>query len=162
MKYIIAIFIAFGLSLTTQAQVDDEGRASRQERMQSRIESQKVAFITQKLDLSPTEAQQFWPIYNEYQATIKEFRQQNRIEIDYQDISESDADTFLDDLLNKEQEELDIKKRYSMKLKTAVSAKKVAQLHIIEKKFREEVLSTIRSRMGKKKREKRKNRNSGF
>ncbi len=70
MKYIIALLIAFGLSLSAEAQIDNDNRAERQERMQSRIESQKIAFITQKLDLSPSEAQQFWPIYNEYQATM--------------------------------------------------------------------------------------------
>ena len=29
------------------------------------IQSQKIAFFTQELDLSPQEAQQFWPVYNE-------------------------------------------------------------------------------------------------
>ena len=32
-----------------------------------KIESEKVAFLTEKLDLSVKEAQVFWPTYNEYQ-----------------------------------------------------------------------------------------------
>ena len=30
-----------------------------------RYRSEKIAFLTDKLDLSPTEAQKFWPVYNE-------------------------------------------------------------------------------------------------
>ena len=30
-----------------------------------RIQSEKIAFITQELDLSPEEAQVFWPVYNQ-------------------------------------------------------------------------------------------------
>ena len=32
-----------------------------------RIESMRIAYITDRLDLSPTESQQFWPLYNELQ-----------------------------------------------------------------------------------------------
>ncbi|HKI88474.1 MAG TPA: hypothetical protein VKA38_05555 [Draconibacterium sp.] len=30
-----------------------------------KIRSEKVSFLTDKLDLTPTEAQKFWPVYNE-------------------------------------------------------------------------------------------------
>jgi len=36
-----------------------------QERM-DRIKAQKVAFFTEKMELSSTTSQKFWPIYNEY------------------------------------------------------------------------------------------------
>ncbi len=32
-----------------------------------KIKSLKIAFITERLDLSTKEAQTFWPIYNEYE-----------------------------------------------------------------------------------------------
>ncbi|MCX6333801.1 MAG: hypothetical protein NT092_05790 [Bacteroidia bacterium] len=32
-----------------------------------RLNSYRIAFFTQKLDLSPREAEKFWPAYNEYQ-----------------------------------------------------------------------------------------------
>ena len=36
-----------------------------------KIESLKIAFITKRLDLTSKEAQQFWPLYNEYNDKIK-------------------------------------------------------------------------------------------
>ena len=32
----------------------------------NRLEALKIAYITKKMDLSPEEAQKFWPIYNQY------------------------------------------------------------------------------------------------
>ena len=37
-----------------------------------RIESLKIAFLTKKLNLSPEEAQRFWPIYNNYAGEIRQ------------------------------------------------------------------------------------------
>ena len=40
-----------------------------------RIQAEKIAFITQELDLSPEEAQAFWPVYNQ---CWKEAREANK------------------------------------------------------------------------------------
>ncbi|MCB0665633.1 MAG: hypothetical protein KDC80_07420, partial [Saprospiraceae bacterium] len=40
------------------------GLLAQERPVQERIEAQRVAFITQRVNLSPEEAQQFWPIYN--------------------------------------------------------------------------------------------------
>ena len=32
-----------------------------------KFKSQKIAFITEKLNLTPKEAQEFWPVYNEFE-----------------------------------------------------------------------------------------------
>ena len=45
-----------------------------------RFKALKVAFITEKLDLSPKEAQGFWPIYNKYSNDSDEIRQKQREE----------------------------------------------------------------------------------
>jgi hypothetical protein len=33
---------------------------------QEKIQALKIAFITQKLKLTPAEAEKFWPVYNQY------------------------------------------------------------------------------------------------
>jgi hypothetical protein len=43
-----------------------------------RLEAYKIAFLTKRLDLSPDEAQKFWPIYYKYTADLRAVRQQNR------------------------------------------------------------------------------------
>ena len=38
----------------------------RKKMLKDKIEAQKIAYITNELSLTATEAQQFWPIYNEF------------------------------------------------------------------------------------------------
>jgi CO dehydrogenase/acetyl-CoA synthase gamma subunit (corrinoid Fe-S protein) len=45
-----------------------EDRKERKER----IEVFKIQFITEKLELTPTEAESFWPVYEEYNKAVKE------------------------------------------------------------------------------------------
>src|SRR5687767_904503 len=44
------------------------------------IESMKIAFLTNKLSLTPEEAQQFWPVYNQYQDELHKLRENHRKE----------------------------------------------------------------------------------
>ncbi len=41
-----------------------------------RLQALKIAWLTQKLDLTPEEAQRFWPVYNKYTSEIKAVRQE--------------------------------------------------------------------------------------
>ena len=64
MKYTKTIFltvtlIAFGISMFAQ----DIPRNAME-----RFNSQRIAFFTEKLRLTSKEAQEFWPVYNEYQT----------------------------------------------------------------------------------------------
>ncbi|NJN77117.1 MAG: hypothetical protein HC803_01320 [Saprospiraceae bacterium] len=43
-----------------------------------KIEAFRVAFFTQKLDLTESESQAFWPIYNAYQKDLRLLRQEQK------------------------------------------------------------------------------------
>ena len=62
MKKLIPILILF-ISFSAFAQ--------RGEQIEERIKAQKIAFISDKLQLTSEEAQQFWPIYNAFEAKIE-------------------------------------------------------------------------------------------
>src|SRR5665213_1742914 len=77
----------------------------------NRLEALKIAYITKKMDLSPEEAQKFWPIYNLYAAELRQTRQNatknNQSEID------------LDEAI------LGIRKKYNGQFNQVLSAEKV-------------------------------------
>ena len=54
------------------AQPPHKQRRDHQKHDGSRIESMKVAYITNKLDLTPEEARKFWPVYNSWQNKKEE------------------------------------------------------------------------------------------
>lgn len=60
-----------------------------QEQRGERIEALKVAFLTRQLQLTPDEAQKFWPVYNVYdnemKNMIKDHRQKGGSEIELEE-----------------------------------------------------------------------------
>ena len=73
--------------------------AQRQKR--ERIRTLKVAFITEKLDLTPKEAQEFWPVYNAFDKQVFQVRSQElrtyrrEIRTNYDAMSEEEARILL-------------------------------------------------------------------
>jgi hypothetical protein len=52
----------------------------------ARLESFRIQFITKKLDLSPAEAEKFWPVYNEQrEASHKLMQAKKEDEIEFQE-----------------------------------------------------------------------------
>jgi hypothetical protein len=87
----------------------------------SRIEALKIAYITKKLNLSPDEAQKFWPIYNSYANEMREVRRDQR------NNNSSELDT--------EEKYLRIRKKYNSEFSRALSPDKVNTFFRSEKDF---------------------------
>ncbi len=122
------------------AQPDRMSKESRE-----RIEAQRVAFITQKLELSPDEASKFWPIYNMYKGELTEMRGDFK-RPDVASLSEKDARTLIEKQIKQEQHRLDLKSRMLSELSAVVSPKKVLQLQFVENMFNRELLQKLQEK----------------
>lgn len=135
LKYIFALYIVL-LAVSSFAQ---HGK-------QDKVEALKVSFITQKINLSPQEAQSFWPVYNEYSDKIKFARRNFRTQ--YGNATEfktdKDADDYLSAELKLKQAELELHKEYFEKFKKLIGAKKTALLRLAEEEFKKEIIKTIK------------------
>ncbi len=87
----------------------------------SRLESLKIAYLTKKLDLSPSEAQLFWPIYNQY---IDESRQARQAAA-----RDGSPEIKLEENI------LNIRKKYSVEFGKALTPEKVNIFFRSEKEF---------------------------
>ncbi len=139
MRILIVAFV-YTLLFTTQAQAQDK-KAIRQER----IETQRIAFITQRIDLKPEEAQQFWPIFNEFTAKMKQIRQSTKWE-SLEDASDAEAEKMILAEFDKESRELELTKEYFQKFKKVLSVKKIAKLYRAERDFKAELLRFLRDK----------------
>lgn len=115
------------------------------------IKAQKSAFITTKLALTPEEAQQFWPIYNEYDdkqdALRKEMRELLKGAREDQAMTEAEASQLLEKGLQHRQKEIDLEKSYQERFKKSIGAVKTVRLRKAEHDFNREVLRKFRDRM---------------
>lgn len=114
-----------------------------------KMEAQKISFITQELDLSPKEAERFWPVYNEHQDKKRTLRQDRKRARDVLDLSEEEARQAVEDQLADEQALLDLKKEVADKYLDILPAHKVLALERAEMKFKKEMLLRLREHRGK-------------
>lgn len=116
MKHFLTIlFLICTLSLSSQETnltQDSDG---------SRIEALKIAYITKKLNLSPDEAQKFWPVYNNYANEMREVRREQRRN------NTSEIET--------EEKILKIRKKYNTEFSRTLSPEKVNTFFRSEKDF---------------------------
>ncbi|HEX8515824.1 MAG TPA: hypothetical protein VF868_06460 [Bacteroidia bacterium] len=137
------------LSLVSHAQGQSpRGREQREEKRDN-IESMKIAFLTKKLSLTPEEAQQFWPVYNQYTDKIQELRRKRRtehkeIKHNIDEMSDKEVEQDVDNEIIFRQKEIDIQKEYHTKFKAVLPVKKVAKLYQAEEQFKRVLLDKLK------------------
>ncbi len=136
MKNIILCVFAFFLTISLNAQ----GKI--REGIEEKIRSMKIAFITDRLNLTPEESQKFWPIYNQLDAERADIVAEKKADFS-KDATEKEAQTFLTRHFELQEKEIQLEKKYVEKLKTAIPLRKVAKLFWVEKKFRQEIMTNI-------------------
>jgi hypothetical protein len=76
-KHLFTLFLILGAVVQLQAQQLREFRGNLSDADRQKLESAKIAFITNRLDLTAEQAKGFWPIYNEYEK--KKFDTRTRL-----------------------------------------------------------------------------------
>jgi hypothetical protein len=112
-----------------------------------KIRAMKVAFMTTELDLTSSEAEKFWPIYNTYDDKQFELRHQKmktyfkKIKgIDINKMSEKEAVILLDQINENEEDLFDLKKKLMVNLKAILPSAKIIKLKIAEEDFNRKLL----------------------
>ena len=122
-------------SLLLSAQPNQEGK-NRSEK----IESMRIAFITENLNLNAAEAQKFWPVYNGYRNDLKTLRQ------NFKKTEEDGTPLTADERLEFDQKKLDLKKLYKPQLEAAIGKEKLNLLMTAEEEFKKELMQIMREK----------------
>ena len=138
---IILLFLSTAICATGQ---NDKMNGKRREKM----EAQRVAFITQKLDLTQEESQKFWGIYNDHMNKEHELKRTMRdLREDIPSMSESEADQAIKSWLENGQREIDLRKNTYFQLRKVLPANKLVKLPLAERQFKEKLLQQVGNRM---------------
>lgn len=112
------------------------------EEWKKKLQSEKIAFLSTEIGLTPEEAQAFWPVYNETEAekdlamheVFKAFRElEKAIE---EGRSEKEIGTLLDKYIKAQETQRDTENKATEKYRKVLPADKVAKLLIGEENFR--------------------------
>lgn len=121
-----------------------------QKERQEKVKALKVAFITEQLDLTPAEAQKFWPIYNIFEDKMSEIHRAERtllhsIRTDWDSLSETDAQSAIANIRKAEQQKMAAKETLVTQLRTTLSYKKTLILLRAEEEFKRKLLNRLRN-----------------
>lgn len=127
--YLIVSFVC----LAAIASAQDAPAPDMSEKKQQDIEALKVAFISKELDLTPDEAQKFWPVYNQYEKEIAVVVKGN------------------DDVLDRDEKVLNIRKKYKDQFtKVLGNQQRVNNLFNAQNKFRKLLIKALQQRQMKR------------
>lgn len=147
MKTIFNTFIVAVLMIAGCANAQAQEKFD--ENWKERMMSEKVAFLTVELNLSPEEAQVFWPVYNKVQKDIDQAR--GEIMRSFKELKEASesgkSEKELAQLLDKHvqakirMDELDNSTLEAFK--KVLPVEKIAKLYVAEEKFRRSNISKL-------------------
>ncbi|MEO9802130.1 MAG: hypothetical protein ABJF04_02730 [Reichenbachiella sp.] len=140
MKRILFAILLVGLSHTLLAQND---------KARQKIESAKIALISERLGLSPADAQQFWPIYNEYSKK----RRDNHLEFakarknfNPETATEQETQNMLKLGREVKEKQLNLEREYSDRMLKVLDSKQLMSLQNAERDFKKMLLNRLDQR----------------
>jgi hypothetical protein len=140
--FLVTALMAVLVAFTTTA-LAQEKPADTMELLRQKMKADKKLVVGANIELTESEAQRFWPLYEDYQRDLQKINQRivaliERYAADYRNKSLTDekAKPLIDEAVSIEQAEAQLKKAYVPKLSKVLPAKKVARYMQIENKIR--------------------------
>lgn len=130
MKIFFTLILSIYITGAAFAQAPPKGR--------QRLEAAKIAFITQRLNLTTEEAKDFWPLYNTYQKEAEVLIRQRALGRK----SSNDFDSELDFKTKM----LDMQKRYGQQFRKVLPSHKASEVFKAERDFRQNLIKELGER----------------
>jgi len=116
-----------------------------------KLTAYKIAFFTQRLDLTPAEAEKFWPVYNDYSARKSKLQIDRISMIRYAtqneaNMSDAELSETADKLARTFADEASLIATFSNDLKKALPPAKIIRLYHIENQYKQQLLRELNQR----------------
>lgn len=139
-------FMLFAVASTAQVfddEVDQQPRASK-------VKAARIAYITERIGLTPKESQELWPVYNQFEEEQRTIRKKYKGGKAAQNMSDEEADRFISKRFDMEAELLQLKRDYFQKFKQIISPRKIALFQKADREFKRNLLKKFRNNQRKR------------
>lgn len=102
------------------------------------VEAAKIAYITKAMNLSPEQAERFWPMYNEYSDKRRMLNHQIkdlRAKFDDPNMTDAQLEQTFDKIIEIKEQEIQLDKAYKLRLLQIVDIKQLIAMYQAEKEF---------------------------
>lgn len=118
-----------------------------------KIQAAKIALITERLALTPEQAEKFWPIYREFGEQRREIRKEfdeARRGFNPNQASEEENKKMLQMATQVREKEFALEKQYSERILKVITSRQLNNLRKAEDDFKEMLLRRIRAQQMKR------------
>lgn len=142
MKQIALIITTFFLALTVAT------AQPQHDKVRDRIKALKIAYVTEKLDLSSDQATKFWPVYNSFEKEKHTLRKSfySKFKDENPTADKKAAHNYIEANLDYQEQELALKKKYKDKLLKVISPEQLVELYQAETGFKRMLLKELHDR----------------
>ncbi|MEN8250855.1 MAG: Spy/CpxP family protein refolding chaperone [Bacteroidota bacterium] len=133
------IIVGFGVQAQNPAQQDAKAK----------LQAARIALITERLGLTPEQAQQFWPIYNEYAEQRREIQnqfRQTRQGVNVNELTEEQRQEMIRSRMEMKQKQLNLESQYGERLMQVITSRQLMALKKAEDDFKKMIVRRIEQR----------------
>ena len=146
MKKLILLVLTIAVGIGLQAQGKERMHERGQRDGSQKFESMKIAHLTDALELTPEEAEKFWPVYNKWNDQKKALRQGNRPAKKVEDMTQEEAETFIQNTIASRRQASELDAAMQEDLKGILSATKRMKLIKAEENFHQSMVKRFKKR----------------
>lgn len=115
-----------------------------------KIQQLKIAFFTEELNLTASEAKRFWPVYTKHNKKYEELRSEKWSKIKsrldtIENLSSKESDELLLDYMNYKRTRVEYREEFVKNLKEVISPKQIMMLKKAEYDFHKKLLKQYQS-----------------
>jgi hypothetical protein len=126
-------------------------RVSAQNPNLEKLNSYKIAFFTQKLNLTPQEAEKFWPLYNDYQdrknkIQVERVQMTRTVVQNGANMSDKELTELGDKYFGLEIKEADLSKEFYNNMKGILPPLKILKFYQVENQYKLVLLNELQQR----------------
>ena len=143
------IFLLIILAVFSLTYLFAQERREMNPEMFEKIKAEKISFFTEKMNLTPAEAQTFWPVYNEFekkrfdiQKEIHEFEHMPNEK--YAILSDTEIEKMTNNYISSFEKEALLLKDYNKQFLKILPKKKVLTMYRTENEFRGHLIREYR------------------
>ncbi len=136
-------------------QKEEQGRQERSHQdMKEMVQAKKIAFFTEYLDLTPSEAEKFWPLYNSFWKQRMDAHRNAKVALknlnktlnSTEKVSDAAIKELMERYFSLSKKEFEIMDEMFAKMSSILPVRKTAKLISAEEKFREQLIRQLKEK----------------
>ncbi|MBI5914070.1 MAG: hypothetical protein HY842_01735 [Bacteroidetes bacterium] len=137
----------FAIILMSACMVTSFAQPGRGEKAQEKMEAFKIAFFTEKLQLTPEESKAFWPLFNQFENERDALKDKYDLEGKKLELmSDKDVEAAIMEHIEMEEQMVKLRRDYVRRFMEVLPVRKVALLQRTDTDFKRALLEEIRKR----------------